>query len=67
MVAKRPVSTLHANLFVKLAWLKSNTITKLVIVIKSRDTREVLERWNFNLDVNGQNGLPMIENIPPEE
>jgi len=48
-------------------WLKTNTISKLVIVIKSRDTLEVLERWNFNIEVNGENGLPMAENIPPDE
>jgi hypothetical protein len=28
---------------------------------------EVLERWNFNVEVNGENGLPMAENIPPAE
>jgi mitotic spindle assembly checkpoint protein MAD2 len=36
-------------------------------VIKSKDTLEVLERWNFNVEVNGENGLPMAENIPPAE
>lgn len=48
-------------------WLKSNTISKLVIVIKSKETLEVLERWNFNIEVNGENGLPMAENIPPDQ
>ncbi|KAI7904484.1 mitotic spindle checkpoint component mad2 [Cokeromyces recurvatus] len=48
-------------------WLKENKLSKFVIVIKSKDTNEVLERWNFNLDVNGENGLPMTENIPPEQ
>lgn len=50
-----------------IVWLKNNTISKLVIVIKSKDTLEVLERWNFNVEVNGENGLPMAENIPPAE
>lgn len=36
-------------------------------MIKSKDTLEVLERWNFNVEVNGENGLPMAENIPPAE
>ncbi|KAI8641342.1 DNA-binding protein [Parasitella parasitica] len=48
-------------------WLKTNTISKLVIVIKSRDKLKVLERWIFNIEVNGENGLPMAENIPPDE
>ncbi|CEP11869.1 hypothetical protein [Parasitella parasitica] len=48
-------------------WLKTNTISKLVIVIKSKDTLKVLERWIFNIEVNGENGLPMAENIPPDE
>ncbi|KAI9485287.1 MAG: Mad2l1 protein [Benjaminiella poitrasii] len=48
-------------------WLKSNKLSKFVIVIKSTETDEVLERWNFNVEVNGENGLPMAENIPPEQ
>ncbi|RCH79967.1 MAD2 mitotic arrest deficient-like 1, partial [Rhizopus stolonifer] len=48
-------------------WLKSNTISKLVVVIKSKDTLEVLERWNFDVHINGEDGIPMTENIPPEQ
>ncbi|KAI8349430.1 mitotic spindle checkpoint component mad2 [Blakeslea trispora] len=48
-------------------WLVKNTISKLVIVIKSKDTLEVLERWSFDVNINGDNEIPMVENIPPQE
>ncbi|ORE08887.1 DNA-binding protein [Rhizopus microsporus var. microsporus] len=49
-------------------WLKSNSISKLVIVIRSVETDEVLERWHFDIELNnGENGIPMPENIPPEQ
>jgi mitotic spindle assembly checkpoint protein MAD2 len=31
-------------------WLTKKTIQKLVIVIKSIETQEVLERWQFDVD-----------------
>ncbi|ORX54928.1 spindle assembly checkpoint protein Mad2p [Hesseltinella vesiculosa] len=30
-------------------WMHSNTIKKLVLVIKSKDTNETLERWQFDV------------------
>ncbi|KAG1339472.1 hypothetical protein G6F62_005774 [Rhizopus arrhizus] len=49
-------------------WLKSNSICKLVIVIKSLERDEVVERWHFDVELNnGENGIPMAENIPPEQ
>ncbi|KAJ3054990.1 Mitotic spindle checkpoint component mad2 [Rhizophlyctis rosea] len=30
-------------------WITANAITKLVMVISSKDTREVVERWQFNI------------------
>ncbi|TPX37005.1 hypothetical protein SmJEL517_g00784 [Synchytrium microbalum] len=35
-------------------WILAKTICKLVLVISSRDTREVLERWQFNMDVEAE-------------
>ncbi|KAG2203171.1 hypothetical protein INT46_008929 [Mucor plumbeus] len=69
LISTNPELTAYINTIVQQLqeWLRSNTISKLVIVIKSRDTLEVLERWNFNIEVNGENGLPMAENIPPDE
>ncbi|KAI8088691.1 mitotic spindle checkpoint protein [Halteromyces radiatus] len=34
------------------AWLQTNKISKLVLVIKSKDTNETLERWQFDVNVN---------------
>ncbi|ORZ10880.1 mitotic spindle assembly checkpoint protein MAD2 [Absidia repens] len=33
------------------AWLKTNHINKLVLVIKSKETNETLERWQFDVKV----------------
>ncbi|KAJ3329157.1 MAD2 mitotic arrest deficient-like 1 [Blyttiomyces sp. JEL0837] len=33
-------------------WIMARAISKLVIVISSRDTREVLERWQFNIELD---------------
>jgi mitotic spindle assembly checkpoint protein MAD2 len=39
-----------------------------VIVIKSLERDEVVERWHFDVELNnGENGIPMAENIPPEQ
>ncbi|KAJ8660411.1 hypothetical protein O0I10_003869 [Lichtheimia ornata] len=32
-------------------WMKSNKISKLILVIKSRETGHVLERWQFDVHV----------------
>ncbi|KAI8067322.1 mitotic spindle assembly checkpoint protein MAD2 [Thamnidium elegans] len=48
-------------------WLTTNTVSKFVIVISSAETLEVVERWHFDIQVNGENGLPMAENVPPAE
>lgn len=54
--------------YILIVWLKSNSISKLVIVIRSVETDEVLERWHFDIELNnGENGIPMPENIPPEQ
>lgn len=50
-----------------IVWMENSIISKIVIVITSKDTDEVLERWHFDIQVNGENGLPMAENVPPEE
>lgn len=47
--------------------MQNSIISKLVIVITSTETLEVLERWHFDIQVNGDNGLPQAENVPPEE
>ena len=37
-------------------------------MIRSVETDEVLERWHFDIELNnGENGIPMPENIPPEQ
>lgn len=45
----------HVNVFVShvylLDWMKSNKISKLILVIKSRETGQVLERWQFDVHV----------------
>ncbi|OBZ83779.1 Mitotic spindle checkpoint component mad2 [Choanephora cucurbitarum] len=68
-VSDNPELTSYVNKIIQQlqVWLVNNTISKLVIVIKSKDTLEVLERWSFDVNINGDNGLPMAENIPPEE
>ena len=33
-------------------WLTKKTVQKLVIVLKSLDTQETLERWQFDVDCN---------------
>ncbi|KAI8068001.1 DNA-binding protein [Gongronella butleri] len=30
-------------------WLKTNTLNKFVLVIKSKDTQEIVERWQFDI------------------
>jgi len=35
----------------KLAWLIPGKISKLVLVIKDKDTTEVIERWQFDIHV----------------
>lgn len=57
----------NLRLTCQIVWLQNNTISKLVIVISSTETLEVLERWHFDIQVNGENGLPMAENVPPAE
>ncbi|KAI9204272.1 DNA-binding protein [Polychytrium aggregatum] len=32
-------------------WIMAKTISKLVLVISSKETREVLERWQFDIDL----------------
>lgn len=45
----------HVNVYVShvylLDWMKSNKISKLILVIKSRETGQVLERWQFDVHV----------------
>ncbi|KAI9360511.1 DNA-binding HORMA domain-containing protein [Pilaira anomala] len=48
-------------------WLEENIVSKFVIVISSADTLEVVERWQFDIETNGENGLPMVENVPPAD
>lgn len=38
-------------MFMSLDWMKSNKISKLILVIKSRETGQVLERWQFDVHV----------------
>lgn len=38
-------------MFIFLDWMKSNKISKLILVIKSRETGQVLERWQFDVHV----------------
>ncbi|KAJ1568594.1 Mitotic spindle checkpoint component mad2 [Cladochytrium tenue] len=47
----RIVMELRADVVPKTEWIQSRTISKLVLVISSRDTREVLERWQFNIEL----------------
>ncbi|KAJ3193273.1 Mitotic spindle checkpoint component mad2 [Irineochytrium annulatum] len=32
-------------------WIRSKTISSIVLVISTRDTREVVERWQFNIEL----------------
>jgi len=36
-----------------LEWMLAKKISKLVLVISSKETREVLERWQFDVEVEG--------------
>ncbi|KAJ3045731.1 Mitotic spindle checkpoint component mad2 [Rhizophlyctis rosea] len=42
-------------------WIAAKTITKLVMVISSRDTREVVERWQFDIQLEKESGAS-VEN-----
>ncbi|KAI9007722.1 HORMA domain-containing protein [Hyaloraphidium curvatum] len=35
-------------------WLMASAISKLVLVILSKETREVLERWQFDIEIEAQ-------------
>ena len=43
------------NLSSVLEWLMKMTVQKLVVVIKSVDTSEVLERWQFDVECDKSN------------
>lgn len=42
-------------------------VSSFLVAIISTETMETIERWQFNIQVNGENGLPMAENVPPAE
>ncbi|KAI8883756.1 mitotic spindle checkpoint component mad2 [Backusella circina FSU 941] len=48
-------------------WAKEGSICKLVVVIKEVETMEVVERWHFDIHIDEESGVPMIENIPPAD
>lgn len=33
-----------------LVWLRENKLNKVVLVIKSKDTGETIERWQFDIE-----------------
>ena len=39
-----------------LVWLYKGKLSKLIVVIKSRDSGDILERWQFNIDSQQQEG-----------
>ncbi|KAG9303430.1 hypothetical protein G9A89_013756 [Geosiphon pyriformis] len=46
------------------AWLLDQKISKLVLAIVSQDTRETLERWEFDVEIVAkQNGKENTENV----
>eukprot|EP00008_Paramoeba_atlantica_P005723 CAMPEP_0201477476 /NCGR_PEP_ID=MMETSP0151_2-20130828/2490_1 /ASSEMBLY_ACC=CAM_ASM_000257 /TAXON_ID=200890 /ORGANISM="Paramoeba atlantica, Strain 621/1 / CCAP 1560/9" /LENGTH=157 /DNA_ID=CAMNT_0047858211 /DNA_START=206 /DNA_END=679 /DNA_ORIENTATION=- len=53
-------------------WLESKDIQKLVLVIQSKETKEILERWAFNIDISssskeGENSMPNSKNKTEKE
>ena len=45
-------------------WLQTGNIQRLVLVVKGVDTLETLERWQFNVSVDGSSGS---ENATPNK
>ena len=41
-----------------LGWMKDGKISKLVMAIVSKDTGEVLERWQFDVHIFGKLASP---------
>ncbi|KAI9321033.1 HORMA domain-containing protein [Dichotomocladium elegans] len=39
-------------------WLNTSKISKLILVIKSRETGDVLERWQFDIEIERQQEQP---------
>ena len=37
-------------------WLLNNQVSKLVLAIVSKDTRQTLERWQFDISTNDNKG-----------
>lgn len=39
------------------AWLMSGSISRLVLAIMSKDTRETIERWQFDVKMEGSEAV----------
>ncbi|KAI3692492.1 hypothetical protein L6452_32308 [Arctium lappa] len=51
----RVFKTFIANLNAQLSeWLEAGKLQRIVIVIMSKATNEVFERWNFSIETNGE-------------
>ncbi|KAI7876311.1 DNA-binding protein [Mucor mucedo] len=48
-------------------WVEENVVSRFIVAIISTETMETIERWQFNIQVNGENGLPSAENVPPAD
>ncbi|RUS22030.1 DNA-binding protein [Endogone sp. FLAS-F59071] len=42
-------------------WLSDGKISKLVLAIKSKETTEVLERWQFDIQIVGNSGKESVD------
>ncbi|KAL7413070.1 putative mitotic spindle checkpoint-related protein [Mrakia frigida] len=47
------------------AWLMSGSISRLVLAIMSKDTRETIERWQFDVKMEGNEPLVEGQEPPP--
>ncbi|CAI2168757.1 11033_t:CDS:2 [Funneliformis geosporum] len=46
------------------AWLNAGQISKLVLAIMNVETREILERWQFDIQITDENNIGIVTFLP---
>lgn len=52
---------LKITFLIDAVWLSDGKISKLVLAIKSKETTEVLERWQFDIQIVGNSGEESVD------